>query len=602
MKTPKVLFITPPSVPYSWVIKMLKNKKTSEGRKLEGNYNQTIAMPMGLLYLSAVLERDITGIDIKIIDFSKKSVEFSDIDGRFPTNLVEITRTWITEEIDENWIPDFVGISVLFSTAHRTTLEISGGIKTVFPETPIVIGGMHATNSVEKLLKCPSIDYICRGEAESIITELAIAFKNNHDPEKVIGVYGRKKFNKEFLTNFEKLKETSPLIDNLDEIPFPSWHLLPMNEYIKPSGRARKIDTISQDGEATIMTTRGCPFHCTFCASWTVHGRKMRYRTTQNIIDEISVLYNKYEIRSLVPEDDLFTVKKDRIIDLCRAVKKNFPDISFQFPNGLSVATLDDEVISEMINMGMTVATISIESGSNFFQRKIIKKNANLDRARKVVQSARDQGVLVRCYFVIGFPGETKEMMQETIDFAGSIAADWCVFNIASPLIGSEMFDQYYDTGHIDDSFNWDESFYHDRLFDTEEISADELVKLHHRANIKTNFFGNYNFRLGYYERLITLFNDIISSYPEHIVAHYCLGIAYKEMDDMKSYGKKIKDCEELLINSKDHYMTRKYFLDFFEDFVDLQHMHEICVKDNLNIQKNAIYSIADTPRKANVV
>ena len=112
MKTPKVLFITPPSVPYSWVIKMLKNKKTSEGRKLEGNYNQIIAMPMGLLYLSAVLERDITGIDIKIIDFSKKSVEFSDIDGRFPTNLVEITRTWITEEIDENWIPDFVGISV----------------------------------------------------------------------------------------------------------------------------------------------------------------------------------------------------------------------------------------------------------------------------------------------------------------------------------------------------------------------------------------------------------------------------------------------------------------------------------------------------------
>ncbi|SVC44898.1 uncharacterized protein METZ01_LOCUS297752, partial [marine metagenome] len=383
------------------------------------------------------------------------------------------------QDLPDDWVPDYIGISVLFSTAHKTTGEISKSLKKIFPGRPIVVGGMHATNAVEKLLKFESIDYVCRGEGESIIVEFSNIIQSCGDVEKIQGIYGKTKLKN---NQIDGLNESAPLVENIDEIPFPAWHLLPMNDYIVPSGRARKIDTVIQDGEATIMTTRGCPFFCTFCSSWTVHGRKMRYRSIENVLAEIDVLYHKYNVRSFVPEDDLFTVKKERIINLCNSVSSRYKDLQFQFPNGLSVATLDDDVIAAMIRMGMSVATIAIESGSDFVQRKIIKKNASLTRAKKVVQSCRDQGVIVRCYYVLGFPGETKEMIEETISFSASISSDWSVYNIASPLSGTEMFDTLLTEGIIGDDFNWDDSFYHDRSYDSPEITADELKKIAYRA------------------------------------------------------------------------------------------------------------------------
>ena len=354
----KILFINPPSVPHSSLVKVLKDKTLS--------HKQTLSLPLGILYLSSVLEKDI--VDIKVIDIAKGVFEYSRSTDRLSTNIAEITALCM-QDLPDDWVPDYIGISVLFSTAHKTTGEISKSLKKIFPGRPIVVGGMHATNAVEKLLKFESIDYVCRGEGESIIVEFSNIIHSCGDVEKIQGIYGTTK-----LKNNQTggLNESAPLVENIDEIPFPAWHLLPMNDYIVPSGRSRKVDTVIQDGEATIMTTRGCPFFCTFCSSWTVHGRKMRYRSIENVLAEIDILYHKYNVRSFVPEDDLFTVKKERIINLCDSVSSRYKDLKFQFPNGLSVATLDDDVIAAMIRMGMSVATIAIESGSDFVQKKIL--------------------------------------------------------------------------------------------------------------------------------------------------------------------------------------------------------------------------------------
>ncbi len=135
-----------------------------------------------------------------------------------------------------------------------------------------------------------------------------------------------------------------------------------------------------------------------------------------------------------------------------------------------------------MVKMGMTVANIAIESGSNEVQRKVIKKNVNLERARKVVAACRDEGIVVRCYFILGFPGETREQIQETIDYAASLPADWCVFGIAAPLVGTEMYSQLLERGEIDNSFNWDNAFFQERTYDTPEIGAQELKDLGYDA------------------------------------------------------------------------------------------------------------------------
>jgi len=308
----------------------------------------------------------------------------------------------------------------------------------------------------------------------------------------------------------------------------------------------------------------------------------MRYRSIENILAEIDILYHKYNVRSFVPEDDLFTVKKGRIINLCNAVSSRYKDLKFQFPNGLSVATLDDDVIAAMIRMGMNVACIAIESGSDFVQRKIIKKNASLPRARKVIQSCRDQGVIARCFYVLGFPGETKEMIEETISFSASVSSDWSVYNIAAALSGTEMFDTLLADGVISNDYNWDDSNYQVRTYDSPEITAVELKKIQRGADITNNFFHNYNLKIGNFDRAIVLFEDILDRYPDHLAAKYCYAIAHKGKGNIEHYKITIKACEDLIMNGENASNTRDLYRDFIDEFVELDHMRDFILNEEI--------------------
>ena len=575
----KVLLLNPPSIPYNRLVEALKNCSV--------DLRQTVAMPMGLLYIAAVLERDRPGIKMKVVDIAKGFHDYESERKKEEMTIEKFTDMILTKEVPDDFSPDFIGISILFSTAHKSTGDIAKALKTRWPDAPIVVGGMHATNAVSSLLSFPEVDYVCKGEAESIITYFADAMHLNKDGEEVLGIIGRKKLN-QCQKNENCNLESAPLIDNLDEIPFPSWHLLNMPDYVDGGeSRNRNIDVIMQDRAATIVTTRGCPFHCTFCASWAVHGRKMRYRSIDNVLDELSILRNRYNVNMVIPEDDLFTVKKPRIIKLCNAVAKKFnKNIHFQFPNGLSVATLDEDVIKAMVNMGMNLANIAIESGSAWVQKHVIKKNCNLDRARKVVQTCRDAGIFIRTYFILGFPGETREQMQETIDFAASLSSDWNVFNIASPLIGTEMFEQLIEREDIDINFNWDDAFFFERSYDTEEITAQEIKDLSYTANIEINFLGNYNQRNGHYERAISLFENILEDYSGHMIAHYCIAMAYKGMGKTKAYLAALNKCHDILIKEKNPMAITQYAR-FNSLLPDLEIEDEDVLGYFQNMQKN---------------
>jgi anaerobic magnesium-protoporphyrin IX monomethyl ester cyclase len=472
-------------------------------------------MPMGILYLAATLERDLPGVGIDIVDLAKRYRERCDDKQLKFDSFEQFCEETFRAEVHSP--PDLVGISVLFSTAHKSTLRIAEVCKSLWPAAPIVVGGMHATNAATQLLDNPAIDYVFRGEGEAVIADLVLA-----PSADMPGMVGR--------ANADA-RHSAPVIDDLDTIPFPAWHLIPMREYVfAANSRARNLEKIEQDGAATIVTTRGCPFRCTFCASWTVHGREMRYRSKENVIEELRILRDRYDVNMVIPEDDLFSVKKKRFLDLCESIAAEFGDeFHFQFPNGLSVATLDADVIAAMKRMGMTVANIAIESGSDFVQRKIIKKNVDLDRARNVVSECRRQGLTVRTYFIVGFPGETREQMQETMDFAASLEADWTIINTAAPLAGTEMYEQLIARGDIDASFNWDESFFQERKYDTAEIGAQELKDFAYGANLRINFFENYNLRSGHYAKAVQLYRDVLRVYPGHLAAQICLAHALRE-------------------------------------------------------------------------
>jgi radical SAM superfamily enzyme YgiQ (UPF0313 family) len=544
-RTPKVLFINPPSLPYQKVVRLLANEAI--------DIVQTVAWPTGILYLAAMLEREVPGVEIRIVDLALALSKRGPGAGREALSLATFVEEVIAEQVPADFVPDLVGISILFSTAHRSAGVIGEVAKKVWPASPIVVGGMHATNAVETLLAMPGIDYVCRGEAEAIIADLARVCRDGGDPEGVPGIIGEGKFAAAEAAGRSGVCELAPFVEDLDSLPFPAWHLLPANEYLfLEHSRNRKIDSDEQLGEATIITTRGCPFSCTFCSSWTVHGRKMRFRSIGNVLAELRILHDRYGARLITPEDDLFTAKKSRIVALCDAVADEFQgSLSFQFPNGLSVATLDRDVIRAMKRMGMTVANIAIESGSAYTQRHLIKKNCNLERAKQVVRDCREAGTYVRAYFIFGFPGETRELIDESIAYSANLETDWNTYVAAAPLVGTEMYRQLLDRGSIDHSYNWDNSFFQERSFDTPEIGAEELKELIFDTNIRVNFFGNYNLRVGNYERAIRLFKDILRSYPGQLAAQYCIGLCHRELGDEVEFDRAIAGCRRILYEER---------------------------------------------------
>ena len=232
-----ILFVNPPSIPYTYLAESLKDKSLPIA--------QVIAMPMGILYLSAVLEEQIDDCNIKILDLAKSVRSFSKNKKRQNIDIDDFFFQEISSQEWDNFVPDFIGLSILFSTAHKTSGHIADSLKKLYPNAPIIVGGMHATSAVESLLEIPSVDYVCRGEAESIIVQVAKSAKSNDDLEKIPGIIGGKKL-EQSQKNGIKNTESAPLIDDLDEIPYPAWHLLEMSEYVGVDSRARIVE-ISHD-------------------------------------------------------------------------------------------------------------------------------------------------------------------------------------------------------------------------------------------------------------------------------------------------------------------------------------------------------------------
>ncbi len=290
----------------------------------------------------------------------------------------------------------------------------------------------------------------------------------------------------------------------------------------------------------------------------------MRFRSVENVMAEVDQLHEKYGINLFIPEDDLFTANRKKVIPLLKDLAKRretIPGFELQFPNALSVNTLFDDVMDGLIDAGMKVTNIAIESGSEHIQRHVIHKNVNLSRAKEVVKYFRDRGVITRTFYIGGFPGETKDLLQETIQFARECGTDWGTFSIAAPLRGTVMYRQFVDAGHIkDDIATWSSAFFQERTFDTPEISAGDLKELWYRANLDVNFINNVNFREGNYEKAISIYKDIVHGYPFHVVGWYCIMRCYGKMGLDKEAGSVREKIYNLIKNdTRSTEMFQKY-------------------------------------------
>ncbi|MCK4267521.1 MAG: radical SAM protein, partial [Actinomycetia bacterium] len=261
----------------------------------------------------------------------------------------------------------------------------------------------------------------------------------------------------------------------LDELPFPARHLLSMDKYFnikRPAGAVRF------SRHTPLITSRGCPARCIFCSIHSVWGRRFRARSPENVLEEIRQIKEEYGIKELHFWDDNLTFKKDRAKSIFGMMIEENIDVVWTTPNGIAAYAIDDELVDLMKKSGCYRVYLAVESGDEYVLHKIIRKPLKLERVKPLTKKLMDIGIEADAFFVVGFPGETKEQIRKTFKFAASVGFNNANFYIANPYVGTDLYDICEKNGYLAPTFALDRLNIANANISTPDFSAAELEKL----------------------------------------------------------------------------------------------------------------------------
>jgi len=447
--------------------------------KLWGKPN--VFQPLGIAYVAAVLERQ---HKVSIIDSPTEGWEnLQQIDGT--KYRVGLTNEETADRVRQ-WSPDVVGINIPFSGWSNGAFEVASIVKDIDKDIVTVLDGQHPSARPEECVADPNIDFAVIGEGEYTISELVNELEkgNSQNLEKIEGLA--------FLENGKTvITSPRPPIEDLDSLPFPARHLLPMDKYFADVKETPLRGEISKPW-TTMITTRGCPYDCVFCTVHIVMGKKWRSRSPENVVDEIEHLIQTYRIRQIDFYDENMTLDKKRMENICDQIVERRLDIDWYTPNGVRADTLDENLLRKMKKSGCKRIRVAPESGVQRVVDQIVKKNQKLTEVEKAIVLAKKVGIKVGCFFVLGLIGETKEDIQETINYAyklRKLGADKFYFSIATPIYGTELYEQAKQGGFLRDNFSYESLAATEPQIETPEFTADELLELCAQANLVNPFF-----------------------------------------------------------------------------------------------------------------
>jgi anaerobic magnesium-protoporphyrin IX monomethyl ester cyclase len=384
-----------------------------------------VTFPLGLGYIAGVLERN--NYDVSVLDCIAERPDKMKVDS----TCYHLGLSWgEIEERIRHIKPDMVGISCLFSAQFPSAEKVAAIVKAV-GDIPVVVGGAHASGVPSEVLKSPCIDFAAIGEGEETILELLKELKRDQRFDRIDGLGYRR--NGEIIVN-----EKTRFIQDVDTLPLPARHLFPMERYLG-SSKTHSFYT-KRKPSTTMITSRGCPHNCTFCSIHTVWGTRYRPRDPIQVVDEIELLMTQYGVREVHFEDDNITLNRQRIQNICREIMARGLDVTWTTPNGISVSTLDRETVSLMRQSGCYRVFLGIESGNQEVLSKIIRKRISLEQVRAVCQLLKEYSIEATGFFVLGMPGETRETIRDTIDFAKSLNLTDVLFSIATPYPGTTFY------------------------------------------------------------------------------------------------------------------------------------------------------------------
>ena len=380
-------------------------------------WSPNTAVPLGLTYIAAVLEKE--SHTVEITDMNEKKMNDDDL------------RANLKEDVD------VVGITGMI-TEYQKILKIIDIAKEEFSDRKVILGGPLATTLPHQLLEQSKSDFIVMGEGENTTSAIVQAIEHESDVTEIRGIAYKK--GEQVVIN-----EPARQIDNLDTIPFPARHLLDMNKYIRNHFESFgwKIDGFGKIRSTNIISSRGCPYNCTFCFK-DMWGYKWRGRSAENIVAEMELLNEKYNVNGFFFVDDLFVLDKKRVFEFASLLKKSDLDIVW-YCNGRT-NLMQKDMLKAMHDAGCVGIAYGIESGNQSILDSV-RKNITIEQTKTVVKWTKEIGINAAGYFMIGMLGETKETVMETINFAKELDLDFYGFSITTPLPGTELYTEAIKKG-----------------------------------------------------------------------------------------------------------------------------------------------------------
>jgi radical SAM superfamily enzyme YgiQ (UPF0313 family) len=355
---------------------------------------------MSLAYSASVLAKD---FDVEVIDAANLGL-----------GVDETLRC--VEELRPQLVISTTSISTLMQEVELVcVLKERLGVK-------VGLAGDAATHMSRFVMGHSTIDFIIKGNEPEFTLE---HFAQAGGYENLNGIVFRQG---------ESIKDTGEptTIINLDSLPFPIWELFPIDSY-------RYFPMLRRTPFLTMLSTRGCPYGCIYCPYTSNQGVKYRHRSVWNVIDEFIALKQKYNIRAVQFRDPTFTIRKERTLEICDGILKNGIDIEWGCET--RVDRLDEELIDRMLEAGLGAVNIGIESTAPEVINNIHRGWIDPNHVRRMVQYMANKGIRVSGFFVLGLPGETKETIHRTLDFAVEIPLSYAEFKIATPFPGTPLFE-----------------------------------------------------------------------------------------------------------------------------------------------------------------
>ncbi len=369
--------------------------------------------PLGLIYMATVLKE--AGYDVQVLDCFQRGYDERTVYNRKKIR-VGLGDDEIVKRI-EDFKPHIVGVSCIFFFNHKMAHHVCRLVKETDPGITTVMGGIYPTVFHEDVLRDGYVDVVVRNEGERSMLQVA-----------------REGIRSGVVQN--------PYIEDLDELPIPDRDFINIDNY-----QRKGFGMTSGRRFTTVLTSRGCPFRCSFCSAHNMWGRNTRFRSAENVLDEIAMLKDRYNIEEIHFIDENISLKRERFMKIVKGLGQL--GIKWTTPNGIALFTLRKEDIRTMAENGCYSLAMAYESGNQDVLKRIVRKPLNLRKAKELTDEVKKRGIKTRGFFIIGFPGETKEDILDTIRYANDLGLDMVGMNTLRPYPATDVYREGIETGAI---------------------------------------------------------------------------------------------------------------------------------------------------------